>query len=148
MDHLKGIVMKIKELHKDIERYLLNDCYCPHEIYSFDGFFYTLFYEDQECEKIGEKFEDNRGVVGCIAHPGNNEESKPQVVLFVIVNDKVDDAITFDATDNNVELAKIFIEKGNEGLKASGKKFDEYENGATAKSLKEILSIADAVIIN
>ena len=140
--------MKIKELHKDVERYLLHDCYCPHEVYSFDGFFYNLFYEDQECEKIGEKFEDNRGVVGCIAHPDNKEEIKPQVVLFIIEDDKVADAIRFDATDNNVELAKIFIEKGNEGLKASGKKFDEYKKGSTAKSLKEILSIADAVMID
>lgn len=140
--------MKIKELHPDIERYLLHDCYCPHEVYSFDGFCYQLFYEDQECEKIGESFEDNHGVIGCIAHPDNKEEIKPQVVLFSIEDDKVFDAIRFDATDNNVEMAKIFIEKGNEGLKASGKKFDEYEPGAMAKSLKQILSIADAVMID
>ena len=140
--------MKIKELHPDIERYLLHDCYCPHEVYSFDGFCYQLFYEDQECEKIGDNFEGNHGIVGCIAHPDNKEEIKPQVVLFTIEDDKVVDAIRFDATDNNVEMAKIFIEKGNEGLKASGKKFDEYEPGAMAKSLKEILSIADAVMID
>lgn len=30
--------MKIKDLHKDIERYLEQDCYCPNEIYSFDEF--------------------------------------------------------------------------------------------------------------
>lgn len=140
--------MKIKELHKDVERYLLNDCYCPHEVYSFDGFGYQLFYEDQDCEKIGEKFEDNRGIVGCIAHPSNKEEIKPQVIVFTIEDDRVVDAIRFDATDNNVDMAKIFIEKGNEGLRASGKKFDEYENGAMAKSLKEILSIADAIMID
>ena len=138
----------IKELHPDVERYLLHDCYCPHEIYSFDGFGYQLFYEDQECEKIGEKYEDNRGVVACIAHPDNNEKYKPQVVLFSIEDNKVVDALIFDATDNNIELTKIFIEKGNEGLKASGKKFDEYNPGAAAKSLKEILSVADAIMID
>ena len=140
--------MKIKDLHPDIERYLLHDCYCPHEIYSFDGFGYQLFYEDQECEKIGDNFEGNHGIVGCVAHPDNKEEIKPQVLLFTIEDDKVVDAIRFDATDNNVEMAKIFIEKGNEGLSASGKKFDEYEKGSTAKSLKEILSIADVVMID
>lgn len=140
--------MKIKELHKDIERYLLHDCYCPHEIYSFDGFFYNLFYEDQECEKIGDNFDGNNGVVACIAHPDNKEEIKPQVLLFTIEDDKVVDAIRFDATDNNIEMTKIFIEKGNEGLRASGKKFDEYKKGSTAKSLKEILSIADAIMID
>lgn len=138
--------MKIKELHKDVERYLVNDCYCSHEIYSFDGFFYQLFYEDQECIKIGERFKDNRGVVGCIAHPDNDEKKKPQVVLFTIEDDKVVDAIRFDATDNNIEMVKIFIEKGNEGLARSGKEFDEYEKGSTAKSLKEMLEIADAIM--
>lgn len=140
--------MKIKELHKDIERYLLNDCYCAHEVYSFDGFGYQLFYEDQECEKIGDKYEENSGVVACIAHPFNEESRKPQVVLFTVEDDKVVDAIRFDATDNNIEMTKIFIEKGVEGIKASGKKFDEFEPGAMAKSLKDILSIADAIMID
>ena len=140
--------MKIKDLHPDIERYLQHDCYCPHEVYSFDGFGYQLFYEDQECEKIGEKFEDNQGVVACVAHPDNKEEYKPQVVLFFIENDKCVDALRYDATDNNIEMTKIFIEKGNEGLKASGMKFNEYNPGETAKSLKKLLSIADAIMID
>lgn len=139
--------MKIKELHKDIERYLQHDCYCPHEVYSFDGFGYQLFYEDQECEKIGEKYEGNFGVVACIAHPDNNEEYKPQVVLFTIEEDRVVDALRYDATENNIEMTKIFIEKGNEGLRASGKKFDEYEPGAMAKSLKEILSLSNGLVM-
>ena len=140
--------MKIKELHKDIERYLLHDCYCPHEVYSFDGFGYQLFYEDQECEKIGDNFEGNNGVVACIAHPFNEEGPHPQVVLFTIEDDKVVDALRYDATENNIKMTKIFIEKGNEGLKASGMKFDEYNQGSTAKSLKQLLSIADAVMID
>ena len=140
--------MKIKELHKDIERYLLDDCYCPHEIYSLDGFCYQLFYEDQECEKIDDNYKDNKGVVACTAYPFNDATNKPQVIIFFIENDKVVDAIRFDATDNNIALTKIFIEKGNEGLEKTGKKFDEYEPGAMAKSLKEILSIADTVIID
>ena len=60
--------MLIKDLHPDVERYLLNDCYCQHEIYSFDGFCYQLFYEDQECEKIGEIHAENddMGIVESI----------------------------------------------------------------------------------
>ena len=139
--------MKIKELHKDVERYLLNDCYCAHEVYSFDGFGYQLFYEDQECEKIGERYEDNQGVVACIAHPFNEEKNKPQVVLFMIEDDRVVDALRFDATENNIEMTKIFIEKGNEGLKASGMKFNEYNPGETAKSLKQILSLSNGLVI-
>lgn len=139
--------MKIKELYKDIERYLLHDCYCPHEVYSFDGFGYQLFYEDQECEKIGESFDGDHGVVACIAHPFNKEDNKPQVVLFTIEDKRVVDALRYDATDNNIEMTKIFLEKGNEGLKASGMKFDEYEPGAMAKSLKEILSLSNGLAI-
>lgn len=142
--------MKIKELHPDIERYLLHDCYCPHEVYSRDGFFCTLFYEDQECEKIGDRYEEDYGVVACIAHPEGDKKYRPEVVLFNIdvENNKVIDALRFDATDNNIEVTKILIEKGTEAVNASGKKLDEYEPGATAKSLKEMLSIADAIIID
>ena len=30
--------MKLREVHKDVERYLAEDCYCPNEVYSVDGF--------------------------------------------------------------------------------------------------------------
>lgn len=141
--------MLIKDLHPDVERYLKNDCYCPHEVYSFDGFFYNLFYEDQECEKIAENIQENgTGAVACVAHPFNKNENEPQVVLFSIEKNKVVDATRFDATENNIEIAKIFVEKGLLALKNSGRKFDEYVPGATAKSLKELLSFADAVIID
>lgn len=136
--------MKIKELHPDIERYLLHDCYCPHEVYSSDGFCYQLFYEDQECEKIGE----NKDYVCCIAHPNRDENAKPQIVFFYIDDERCFDSIRYDATQNNIEMAKILFEKGFDVLKASGRRFNEYEEGATAKSLKQILSIADAVIID
>lgn len=135
--------MKIKELHKDIERYLQHDCYCPHEVYSFDGFGYQHFYEDQECEKIGA----NKEAVACIAHPFNEEKNRPQVVLFTIDGDKCVDALRFDATENNIEMTKIFIEKGVEGLKASGMKFNEYNPGEMARSLKQILSLSNGLVI-
>lgn len=137
--------MKIKDLHKDIERYLLDDCYCPHEIYSSDGFFYQLFYEDQECEKIGQ----NEDYIACVAHPGRDENIKPQLIFFYIDGEKCYDSIRYDATENNIEMAKILFEKGFEALlKNGGRKFDEYEPGAMAKSLKDILSIADAIMID
>lgn len=136
--------MKIKELHKDVERYLNQDCYCPNEIYSCDGFFYQYFYEDQECEKIGE----NAEYVCCVAHPDRDETSKPQLIFFSIDGDKCFDAVRYDATQNNIEMAKILFEKGFDALKASGRKFDEYKKGDTAKSLKELLSIADAIMID
>ena len=140
--------MKIKELHPDIERYLLHDCYCPHEIYSFDGFGYQLFYEDQECEKLGEAHLEDTDCVACITNPFNEEGKEPQIVVFWLEGDKCYDALRYDATENNIEMTKIFLEKGTTYLKSTGRKFDEYRPGSTAKSLKQILSIADAVMID
>jgi len=135
--------VKIKELHRDIERYLLNDCYCPHEIYSFDGLFYQLFYEDQECEKLGENKGDNISTIGCVAYPENDEKIKPQVVLFFIKDDKCINALRYDATENNIKITKDILTNGANGRKFS---FDEYEEGSTAKSLKEVLSFADVIM--
>lgn len=135
-------MLKIKELHKDIERYLQNDCYCPNEIYSFDGFFYVLYYEEQECEYLG----SNDNLVGCIAHPFNDEKRKPEVVLFFInKDDKCYDAIRYDATENNLKITKDILANGIQGRKF---KFDEYEKNSTAKSLKEVLSMYTTIMIN
>ena len=44
--------MILKDVHKDVERYLAEDCYCPNEIYSVDGFGYLLVFADAECKVI------------------------------------------------------------------------------------------------
>ena len=137
--------MKIKDLHKDVERYLNHDCYWPHEIYSFDGFFSQLFYEDQECEKLGENKSDNCLIIGCVAYPYNDEEFKPEIVLFFIEDDKCVDALRYDATENNIKITKDILTNGINGREFS---FDEYKKGSTAKSLKEVLSFSDAIMID
>lgn len=137
--------MLIKELHSDVERYLLNDCYCPHEIYSFDGFFYQLFDENQECEKLGEF---SGSFVACVSFPNNDSKTNGQVVLFFLDKDKVCDALRYDATENNLELTKLMCMHGTAFIKNSGKKFNEYSPGSTAKSLSQILAISDAIMIN
>lgn len=136
--------MLIKDLHPDVERYLLNDCYCQHEIYSFDGFCYQLFYEDQECEKIGEIHAENDDMVACVAHPSNDKECKPQIVVFMLNGDKCYDAIRYDATENNLNITKDFLTNGINGRKF---KFDEYVPGSMAKSIKEIMSLCNGVVM-
>lgn len=133
--------MEIRDLHKDIERYLLNDCYCQHEVYSFDGFYCQLFYEDQQCEKIGE----TTNLLACVAHPSNDFKAKPQIVLFFLDGDKCVDALRYDATENNLSITKDILTNGIKGRKFN---FDEYVAGSTAKSIKEILSIADAIMFD
>lgn len=139
--------MKIKELHKDIERYLQYDCYCPNEIYSFDGFFYNLFYENQECEKIGERVQNEKeqGIVACIAKAEGKEESRTQVILFFIEDEKCVDALRYDATENNLKNTKKILVNGPKSEKFN---FDEYEEGHTAEALKKVLSICDAISIH
>ena len=142
--------MKIRELHPDIERYLLEDCYCPHEIYSFDGFYYQLFYEDQDCVKLGELVTENKqgSIIASIALPNHATEGNHEVVLFFINAGVVVDALRYDATENNIEHTKFILNSGVEAFNKSGRKFDEYIPGNTAKSLAQILSIADAIIID
>ena len=139
--------MKIKELHKDIERYLQNDCYCSNEIYSFDGIFYQCFYEEQECEKLGETHLEDIQCVACIAHPFGEKDKRLQVIIFWLDGDKCYDAVRFDATENNIELTKILLDKGIKYFKSTGRKFDEYVKGSTVKSLNEVLNISNAIMI-
>ena len=93
--------MKIKDLHKDIERYLKEDCYCPNEIYSFDGFFYQCFYAEDECILLGERKE----FIICLE---KKKEKHNQVLLFWLNEngEKIIDAVRFDATENNLKIAK------------------------------------------
>ena len=137
--------MKIKELHKDIERYLQQDCYCPNEVYSFDGFGYQLFYEEQECELLGYVNKNDSEFVACVAHPFNEIEQKPQIVLFFLKGEKCEDALRYDATENNLKITKDILENGINGRRFN---FDEYTKGSTAKTLQQILNIADAITIS
>ena len=43
--------MKLKDI-ADMEDYLENRCYCPHEIYDISGFFFNCFEPDVECELL------------------------------------------------------------------------------------------------
>lgn len=65
--------MILKEIHKDMSRYLKEDCYCPNEIYSADGFFFQYFYEDEECELLGDaKKIDESNLIYCIVEKTKN----------------------------------------------------------------------------
>ena len=113
--------------------YLKNRCYCPGEIYSTDGFFYQLFDAEDDCEKLGE----HNDFIAVVC--------KTQIIIIWKNDDgtKVDDTIRYDATENNIKGIKSII-------KGEQKTFtpDEFVEGSTAKSLKEIMSMADAIMID
>ena len=84
-------------------------------------------------------------MIGCVAHPYNDEKFKPEIVLFFIEDDKCVDALRYDATENNIKITKDILTNGINGREFS---FDEYEKGSTEKTLKEVLSFADAIMID
>lgn len=133
-------MLKIKDLHKDIERYLEKDCYCPNEIYSFDGFFYHTYYAEDECVLLGERKE----FIICLE---KQRKENNEVIVFFKSKDgeKIVDAVRFDATDNNLDIVKnhLLVDE-----KIGKYTFNEFKEGETAKALSEILNIADAVIID
>ena len=129
----------------DMEDYLKNRCYCPGEIYSSDGFFYQIFKPENECEIVGE-CEDYIVIVATVDMGGR----KPQLIIIYKGDDgKVADTVRYVATENNITIfKKILSGISVQQLKSEGVKFDEYINGSTAKSLKEIMCLADAIIVD
>ena len=71
------------------------------------------------------------------------QEKEVYMKMLEREEEKIKDIIRFDATENNIKLVKEGITKGKTDLK-----FNEYEEGKTAKSIKEMLEIADAIMID
>lgn len=138
--------MKIKELHQDVERYLTHDCYCPNEVYSFDGFGYMLIKPEDECLSLG-TLKDTEAQENYVISIWNDKTSNAQVVIFFIrEKDNVCcDAIRFDATENNLKIINSWFE-GKKIIKHNN--FDEYIPGRTLKEIKNILSCCSAIMIN
>ena len=139
-------IEKLKDIY-DMERYLKEDCYCPGEIYSFDGFFFQVFQGEDKCEYIGQRGTD------CILTIGNYEllcvvaqnERDTQLLMICIDADtkKIGDIVRVDATENNIKLVKEVIKNNKTDLR-----WDEYVKGSTEKGLREIMSMADAIMID
>lgn len=138
--------MKLKDI-LDMEEYLKNRCYCPGEIYSNDGFFYQIFEATSECKVIGERNDSIHNFIAVISKPKSFSNKEAEAQILVIFRNKdltmIEDCVRYDATDNNIKLVKeIIVGKKDKGA------FDESEKDSTAKSLNEIFSIADAIMID
>lgn len=122
--------MKLKDI-KGMSDYLENRCYCPGEIYDMTGFFYNVFKDTEECKKLGQV--ESKIVVLC----------KDQILLLYTNDEGIEDSTRFDATDHNIKEFKELL---------SGKKkqveIDEFEKGATKRSLDKLMGIADAIMVS
>lgn len=131
--------MKLKDI-KDMERYLAEDCYCPGEIYGPDGFFFQVYAPDDKCSVIVENDEH-------VLLVANLDSDSPQAIFVWRDGDDghIIDTERVDATENNVRLLTTIAKGGELG---PDDRLDEYEPGSTAMALKEVMSIADAVMVD
>ena len=141
--------MKLSEVHPDVSRYLAHDCYCPGEIYGFDGIFCQVFKEDETCFLISDGFAPEiflpRRAIAVICYEGREEY--PQIVILVRDPEdesKIIDAVKFDATENNLDL----VLKNARGESIDGMKIDEHDPGSTKRMLDHLLDMSDFVMVS
>lgn len=134
--------MLLKELHKDVERYLKEDCYCPNEVYSVDGFGYMLVYADSECKLLGKfKSKNDSEDIFLVATTATTNKEYP-ILLNVWANENtVTGMERYELTEHNINQMKDFFNGKIERVTLS-------EHDRLLKDTEKILSLADAVCID
>ena len=132
--------MKLNEVHKDIERYFAEDCYCPHEVYSVDGFCYQLVFGDAECKVVGNyKTKDGEDVTFVITASGK-EHDYPILLNIWHTDEKVTSMERYDYSEENLKNIVKYWEGKIETVPLT-------EADKLNKTVTEILGIADAIIV-
>ena len=129
--------MRLRDI-PDFEDYLENRCYCPHEIYDDSGFFFNLFYPDQECIPLGQ-YDAHGGTFKYVI--ADDEYGIAQILAIYIEGGKVVDCVRFDATKHNIDQVRQRMRGDINCITV-----DEYPNRNLRRSLEELLSIVDFVI--
>lgn len=144
-------IMKLGETYPDMERYLLNDCYCPNEIYDVDGFWYRLFPADTDCMVI-EQSDDMTAVICASGHAsdGTPKWDDAQAIMFWHDDEDGDnpehrivEAQRVDATENNVGILRDIVR----GIEPDDRQFDEYVPGKMQRDLDRLMSLCGGVVI-
>lgn len=145
-NNIHSTIIKLGDVHDDMERYLAHDCYCPNEVYDRAGFSYFLFPVDTDCMVI-EQSQDMTAVV-CVGHD-KEQWSDSHIVIFWhddVEGDnpehKIVHAEWVDATDNNIGIARDIVR----GVKPDGRKIDEYEPGSMERQMRQLMSLGGVVI--
>jgi hypothetical protein len=133
--------MKLNEVHKDIERYFAEDCYCPHEVYSVDGFCYQLVFGDAECKVIGTypSKEDGEEITFVITASGESHDH-PILLNIWHTAEKVTGMERYDYSEENLKNIVKYWEGKIETVPLT-------EADKLNKTVTEILSIADAIAV-
>ena len=127
----------LKEYLPDIERYFKEDCYCPNEVYSVDGFGYMLVYANAQAKLLDEG--NCNGKVFLFETFANKDNP---ILLNVWVEDnKVVETERYEVSKENIENMKKFLHDNTY-------KFKLTEADKLANEFKEILNLSDAIIID
>ncbi len=133
--------MKLKDI-ADMEDYLENRCYCPHEIYDMSGFFFDSFTPDVECELLAEGERGSIHGTFVMAKPSDPNNGRLQIIYIEHKDGYVDSCVRIDATENNKAQILKFLNGEIEKMSV-----DEYADTKTEESLKELFELADAVCV-
>lgn len=137
--------MKLGDI-KDMKRYLEEDCYCPGEIYSPDGFFFRIYDIKDKCKLIGSANTCYYNQNGYTEFLIENKDKKSPQILFVFFEgpnnkSKIYNIERIDATKNNIKFIKDIIDTGK-----GQRKIDEFKESQTEASLNKMLSLCDIII--
>lgn len=119
--------MVLKDIHKDIERYLKDDCYCPGEIYDASGYFCQIFDANESCKLIVKRPEH----IAVIC--------KNNIILFWIASDKIEDSVRANATEHNITEVIDYINNKKSKMMFNDK---EYCN-----DIDKLMSFVDGIMI-
>lgn len=134
--------MILKDVHKDVERYLAEDCYCPNEVYSVDGFGYLLVFADAECKVIGTypnllKYDED---ITFVVTASGKEHDHPILLNIWHTAGKVTSMERYEYSEHNLnEILRYF--------KGEIDRVTLSESEELEKSVSEILELADAIMI-
>lgn len=128
--------MRLKELHSDVSRYLKEDCYCPNEVYSVDGFGYMLVYDDAECKIIHKRKKDGAWIYLVATY----SEDEPILMTVWLSEDekKIDNMERYDLTNHNIKEILEWMDGKKNKVHLS-------EHDRLLKETQQILSFADLV---
>lgn len=134
--------MKLKDVHKDVERYLAEDCYCPNEVYSVDGFCYLLVFADADCKVIGtfKNPKDTDDITFCITASGKKHDH-PILLNIWHTEEKVESMERYEYSEQNIREITAWLKC--ESMTVTLSEADDLK-----KSVAEIMSYADAFIVS
>lgn len=139
--------VKLKDVFPDIERYFQEDCYCPNEVYSVDGFGYLLVYADAPCKVIG-KFpwsihggSENETVTLVVTTANSCTKAMPILMNVWEEDGKVTSAERYDLSEDNLNNITAY-------LKSECNHFSLTEEEALAKETAQLLGLCNGVIVS